>query len=177
MSDTLQSNGLKAGILDTELILDQLVDAGTRLMAVIGKIAPVETGMTASAWRATPAPPRALQAGELKQLLKLRGRQRRKATGQFLDGPAWDMLLDLAAVRAEGGHVSVSAVCISSGASQSTALRKLAALEDANLVRRYLHGTDRRRVCLALTDDGAKLVTDILVEENAFFLGWQSWLS
>lgn len=171
VSNTLQSNGLTSGILDTELVLDQLVEAGARLMAVIGKIAPVETGTAVSSRRIPPAPPRALQVDELKQLLKLRGRQRRNATGQFLEWPAWDMLLDLAVVREESGHVSVSAVCISSGAPQSTALRKLAALEDANLVRRYLHGTDRRRVCLALTDEGAKLVTDVLAEESAFFRG------
>ena len=58
-----------------------------------------------------------------------------------------------------------------SGAPQSTALRKLAALESAGLVRRYLHGTDRRRVCLALTDEGAEFVTEVMAEEAAFFQG------
>ncbi|WP_424136215.1 hypothetical protein [Roseomonas chloroacetimidivorans] len=84
------------------------------------------------------------------------------------------MLLDLAAVRAEGGHVSVSSLCVSSGAPQSTALRKLDALEKAKLVRRYFHGSDRRRVCVALTDDAAEIVRKALQEEAALHRGISS---
>jgi DNA-binding MarR family transcriptional regulator len=160
---------LKPDIMGTELVLDQLVEAGTRPMALIEGIAPSQQSRGALARPMAASPSRPLQAADLRRLLKLRGRQRRKATGQFLDWPAWDMLLDLAAVRAESGHISVSAVCISSGAPQSTALRKLAALESAGLIRRYLHGTDRRRVCLALTDEGAEFVTGAMAEEVAFF--------
>jgi hypothetical protein len=111
---------------------------------------------------------------EIKRLLKLRANRRRKTVGEFFEWPAWDMLLDLAAVRAEGGHVSVSSVCISSGAPQSTALRKLAALENAKLVRRYFHGPDRRRVCIALTDEAAEMVNAALREEAAFYQGFAS---
>jgi DNA-binding transcriptional ArsR family regulator len=114
-------------------------------------------------------PAESLGAAGLKRMLQLRARRRRKPVGQFFDWPAWDMLLDLAAVRAEGGHVSVSSVCISSGAPQSTALRKLAALENAKLVRRYFHGSDRRRVCIALTDEAADMVISALQEELAFY--------
>ncbi len=108
----------------------------------------------------------------LKRLLRLRAQRRARPHGQFLGGPAWDMLLDLAAVPGEGGHVSVSAICISSGAPQSTALRKLAALEGAGLVRRYLHRTDRRRVCLALTGAGEALVAGTLREEVEVLAGF-----
>ncbi len=160
---------LRPDVRSAELTLNQLVDAGTRLMAVIDRIAPTQQSRGAPAGLAADSPAQPLQAADLRRLLKLRGRQRRKPAGQFLDWPAWDMLLDLASVRAESGHVSVSAVCISSGAPQSTALRKLAALESAGLVRRYLHGTDRRRVCLALTDEGAEFVTEVMTEEAAFF--------
>ncbi|WP_198380558.1 winged helix DNA-binding protein [Roseomonas sp. KE2513] len=79
------------------------------------------------------------------------------------------MLLDLAVVKAEGGHVSVSAICVCSGAPQSTALRKLAQLERAGLVRRYLHEKDRRRVCLALTDRAMELVQTMLDEDLRFY--------
>ena len=119
MGDTLQSHVLKSDILDTELMLDQLVDVGTRLMAIIGKIAPTGDSYAALARPAAPSAPGPLQAEDLKRLLKLRGRQRRTPNGQFLEWPAWDMLLDLAAVQAEHTHVSVSAVCISSGAPQT----------------------------------------------------------
>jgi DNA-binding transcriptional ArsR family regulator len=108
-------------------------------------------------------------ANELKRLARLRMRRRRNALSEFFDWPTWDMLVDLTAVRAEGGHVSVSSVCISSGAPQSTALRKLAALEEAKLIRRYLHGTDRRRVCIAISDDAAEVVMAAVREEIAFY--------
>jgi DNA-binding MarR family transcriptional regulator len=79
------------------------------------------------------------------------------------------MLLDLAAVHAEGGHVSVSSICISSGAPQSTALRKLAALENAKLIRRYFHGSDKRRVCIAITDEAAEMVMAAIRDEVALY--------
>jgi DNA-binding transcriptional ArsR family regulator len=110
----------------------------------------------------------------LKRLLQLRAHRRRTAIGEIFEWPAWDMLLDLAAVRAEGGHVSVSSLCVSSGAPQSTALRKLDALEKAKLVRRYFHGSDRRRVCVALTDDAAEIVREALQEEAALHRGISS---
>jgi DNA-binding MarR family transcriptional regulator len=106
---------------------------------------------------------------DLKRLIQLRAQRRRDPTGSFLEWPAWDMLLDLAAVKAEGGHVSVSAICVSSGAPQSTALRKLAQLERAGLVRRYLHDKDRRRICLALTDAATELVNTRIIEDLRFY--------
>ncbi|MGK7869891.1 MarR family winged helix-turn-helix transcriptional regulator [Falsiroseomonas sp. E2-1-a20] len=108
---------------------------------------------------------------DLKRLIQLRAQRRRDPTGSFLEWPAWDMLLDLAAVKAEGGHVSVSAICVSSGAPQSTALRKLAQLERAGLVRRYLHEKDRRRICLALTDAATELVNTRIIEDLRFYAG------
>jgi hypothetical protein len=108
-------------------------------------------------------------ASSLKRMQRLRARRRRTARGELFEWPAWDMLLDLAAVRADGTHLSVSSVCISSGAPQSTALRKLAALERANLVQRYAHGTDGRRVCVALTDEALELVHKTIEEERALY--------
>jgi hypothetical protein len=117
------------------------------------------------------ASPDDFTAAQLKQLLRMRARRRSRSNDELFEWPAWDMLLDLAAVRVEGGHVSVSAVCISSGAPQSTALRKLAALESAQLVRRYSHGKDRRRVCITLSDEALDMVDSTLREEAAFFQG------
>jgi DNA-binding MarR family transcriptional regulator len=151
---------------DSEALLAQLRETNARLSAVIEQLAP---GAVSPAVPKDAPSGEALSPAEVKRLLQLRAKRRRNAFGQFLDWPAWDMLLDLAAVKAEGGHVSVSAVCISSGAPQSTALRKLAALESANLVRRYLHGADRRRVCLTLTDEAMALVNALLAEEAQFF--------
>ncbi|WP_424136308.1 hypothetical protein [Roseomonas chloroacetimidivorans] len=115
-------------------------------------------------------------ADGLKKVLKLRARRRRTPEGEVFEWPAWDMLLDLAAVRAEGGHISVSAVCISSGAPQSTALRKLAGLESAGLVTRYSHGEDQRRVNVGLTDKGLQLVNATLADEIAIMTGTDAFL-
>ena len=93
--------------------------------------------------------------------------QRRRPSGR--DGLLVALKERILALPDEGKHVSVSAICISSGAPQSTALRKLAALEAAGLVRRYLHGTDRRRVCLSLTEKGTVLVNDLVAEDLRFF--------
>lgn len=79
------------------------------------------------------------------------------------------MLLDLAAVKRAGEVISISAVCVSSGAAQSTALRKMAALEAAGLVRRFAHGPDKRRVCVTLTDSGVELVDRLVAEQIQFF--------
>jgi len=108
-------------------------------------------------------------AVRIRRLVKLRADRRRSCSEDLFDWPAWDMLLDLALVRMEEAHISVSAVCISSGAPQSTALRKLAALERAKLACRYEHGTDGRRVHVGLTDKGFRLVMETLASELALY--------
>ena len=127
--------------------------------------APITGHSTASILSATPPP----QPADLKRLLQLRAQRRSQPSGSFLEWPAWDMLLDMAAVGAEGGHVSVSAICISSGAPQSTALRKLAQLERSGLVNRYLDDNDRRRVCLSLTDKACDMVNTRIAEDLRFY--------
>jgi DNA-binding transcriptional ArsR family regulator len=110
-----------------------------------------------------------LTASELKRLSGLRARRRRNAPNEFFDWPAWDMLIHLLAVRADGGHASVSSVCTSCGAPQSTALRKLTDLEDAKLVRRYLRSSDRRRIFITITDRAAEMVIAAFRDEIAMY--------
>lgn len=69
--------------------------------------------------------------------------------------PAWDMLLDLTAARAEHERVSVTSLCIASGVPATTALRWIAQLEEAGLVERVADDIDRRRAFVALTDKAA----------------------
>lgn len=149
-------------------IFMRLQEASNNLSTLLSQLNKVDGDPGSTAGR-TEVPAPVPKPDALKLLIRLRARRRNSSLGSFLEWPAWDMLLDLAAVTAEGKHVSVSAICISSGAPQSTALRKLAALEAAGLVRRYLHGTDRRRVCLALTEKGTVLVNDLVAEDLRFF--------
>ncbi len=69
--------------------------------------------------------------------------------------PAWDMLLDLTAARAEHLRVSVTSLCIASGVPTTTALRWIKLLEQAGLVKRIEDDTDRRRAFVTLTERGA----------------------
>jgi DNA-binding transcriptional ArsR family regulator len=156
---------------EVTLLMAELKATCDRLFATLeaspvpsGQVAPEDGAVQSTHLRLTP------DAAALKRMLRFRtNRRRRNALSEFFDWPTWDMLLDLAAERAEGGHVSVSSVCISSGAPQSTALRKLSALESAKLVERYFHGKDRRRVCIRLTEQAAEMVASALRDELAVY--------
>lgn len=85
---------------------------------------------------------------------------RREARAKFLPGvcfadPAWDMLLDLTAARAEHERVSVTSLCIASGVPATTALRWIGQLEKSGLVERVADDIDRRRAFVVLTDKAA----------------------
>lgn len=82
--------------------------------------------------------------------------------GLFAD-PAWDMLLDLAASRAENKQVSVTSLCIASGVPPTTALRWIGQLTAAGLLERIEDETDRRRAFLALSDEAAEAMARYFV--------------
>ncbi|MES2493552.1 MAG: MarR family transcriptional regulator [Pseudomonadota bacterium] len=87
----------------------------------------------------------------------LRQRQQR---GRFFDGdlfadPAWDMLLDLTAARAERKRVSVTSLCIAAGVPPTTALRWIGQMTHSGLFRRVEDTMDRRRAFIDLTDAAA----------------------
>ena len=95
--------------------------------------------------------------------------RQRQLRGQFFDGdlfadPAWDMLLDLAAARAEHTRVSVTSLCIASGVPPTTALRWIALMTEAGLLQRVEDEVDRRRAFIALTDRAAEAVARYFAE-------------
>ncbi|HNJ47559.1 MAG TPA: winged helix DNA-binding protein [Novosphingobium sp.] len=86
--------------------------------------------------------------------------RQRQLRARFFDGdlfadPAWDMLLDLTAARAEHTRVSVTSLCIASGVPPTTALRWIGQMTGAGLLERVEDETDRRRAFIALTDKAA----------------------
>ncbi len=86
--------------------------------------------------------------------------RQRQLRARFFDGdlfadPAWDMLLDLTAARAEHTRVSVTSLCIASGVPPTTALRWIGQMTEAGLLERVEDETDRRRAFIALTDKAA----------------------
>jgi DNA-binding MarR family transcriptional regulator len=69
--------------------------------------------------------------------------------------PAWDILLDLTAARAEHIRVSVTSLCIASGVPPTTALRWITQMTHAGLLQRVEDEADRRRAFIALSDRAA----------------------
>lgn len=86
--------------------------------------------------------------------------RQRQMRAKFFDAalfadPAWDMLLDLTAARAEHNRVSVTSLCIASGVPPTTALRWIGQMTFAGLLERVEDETDRRRAFIALSDAAA----------------------
>lgn len=83
----------------------------------------------------------------------IRRRQQRKRffpPDLFLD-PAWDMLLELLQAEKMQRRVSVSSVCLASGAPASTALRWLNGMEMQGLIIRRSDPSDGRRTFVELS--------------------------
>ena len=72
--------------------------------------------------------------------------------GSLFADPAWDILLDLAAARAERQQVSVTSLCIAAGVPATTALRWIGQMVEAGLLVRLSDPHDRRRAYIALAD-------------------------
>jgi DNA-binding MarR family transcriptional regulator len=70
--------------------------------------------------------------------------------------PAWDILLDLTAARAEHTRVSVTSLCIASGVPPTTALRWITQMTEAGLLVRVEDESDRRRAFIELSDRTAE---------------------
>ncbi len=83
--------------------------------------------------------------------------RQRQLRARFFDGdlfadPAWDMLLDLTAARAEHARVSVTSLCIASSVPPTTALRWIGQMSEEGLLERVEDEIDRRRAFITLTD-------------------------
>jgi len=91
----------------------------------------------------------------LRRIIRQRQLRARFFDGDLFADPAWDMLLDLAAARAEHKRVSVTSLCIASGVPPTTALRWIGQLTESGLLQRIEDDTDRRRAFITLTDRAA----------------------
>jgi hypothetical protein len=95
--------------------------------------------------------------------------RQRQLRARFFDGdlfadPAWDILLDLTAARAEHKRVSVTSLCIASGVPPTTALRWIGQMREAGLLQRNEDDTDRRRAFIVLTDRAADAMARYFAE-------------
>ena len=87
----------------------------------------------------------------IRALIRKRQARARFFEAELFADPAWDILLDLTAARAEGRRVSVTSLCIASGVPPTTALRWIAQMTRQGLLRREEDLVDRRRAFIALS--------------------------
>lgn len=103
----------------------------------------------------------------VRKIIRQRQLRARFFEGDIFADPAWDMLLDLTAARAEHVRVSVTSLCIASGVPPTTALRWIGQMTDVALMQRVDDETDRRRAFIALTDKAADAMARYFAELGA----------
>jgi hypothetical protein len=100
----------------------------------------------------------------VRRIIRQRQLRARFFGGELFADPAWDMLLDLTAARAEHTRVSVTSLCIASGVPPTTALRWIGQMAEAGLLERVKDDTDRRRAFITLTDNAADAMARYFAE-------------
>ncbi len=100
----------------------------------------------------------------VRKIIRQRQLRARFFEGDLFADPAWDMLLDLTAARAEHVRVSVTSLCIASGVPPTTALRWIGQMTDAGLLQRVDDEADRRRAFITLTDKAADAMARYFAE-------------
>lgn len=100
----------------------------------------------------------------VRRIIRQRQLRARFFESDLFSDPAWDMLLDLTAARAEHLRVSVTSLCIASSVPPTTALRWISQMTDMGLLQRLNDETDRRRAFIALTDKAADAMAKYFAE-------------
>lgn len=100
----------------------------------------------------------------VRKIIRQRQLRARFFEGDLFADPAWDMLLDLTAARAEHKRVSVTSLCIASGVPPTTALRWISQMTEQGLLCRADDATDRRRAFIALSDTAADCMAGYFAE-------------
>jgi hypothetical protein len=100
----------------------------------------------------------------VRRIIRQRQLRARFFDGELFGDPAWDMLLDLTAARAEHTRVSVTSLCIASGVPPTTALRWIGQMTEVGLFQRVEDEADRRRAFVALTEKAADAMARYFAE-------------
>ena len=100
----------------------------------------------------------------IKLLLTAKRLRHKHFDSDLMQDPSWTMLLELACAHLQQTRVSVTSVCMASGAPDTTALRYLRLLEDDGLVERSRDLQDGRRTFVHLTLKARKSLAEMLGE-------------
>lgn len=91
----------------------------------------------------------------VERIVRQRRLRARYFEKELFADPAWDILLDLAAARAEHRRVSVTSLCIAAAVPATTALRWIAMMTKMGILLRTEDLEDKRRTYIALSDSAA----------------------
>ena len=91
----------------------------------------------------------------VRRIIRQRQLRARFFDRELFADPAWDILLDLSAARAEHTRVSVTSLCIASGVPPTTALRWIGQMSAVGLLERVEDESDRRRAFIVLAEPAA----------------------
>ena len=111
---------------------------------------------------------RSLHLAQVAGRLRAAARRRsRHLSGEWFGEPAWEMLLELFIQFSGGARVSTKSLVIASGAADTTALRIIDRLEEAELIQRSPSQMDKRVTLVSLTRRGVVAVGSVLIEADA----------
>ncbi|HET7604670.1 MAG TPA: hypothetical protein VFK28_01200 [Sphingomicrobium sp.] len=115
----------------------------------------VNDGAAGAERREQPGAPAALTSPRrVREILKARAARRKFFNEQLFADPAWDMLLELYALKCEDLRISVSKLSHAAGVPGTTALRWIDKLEQEQLLFRKDDPLDGRRIWIELSEKG-----------------------
>jgi DNA-binding MarR family transcriptional regulator len=172
MFGSAQALVLHDTVIDDSLRLQRLADEVQRIAQTLSDLVGKEPlplrGVSDAliGFRAEPlgyaAPPSAVNAGDVRAIIRLRRLRDRFFRSDLFADPAWDMLLDLMAARLDGMRVAVSSLCIAAAVPPTTALRWIKTMSDNGMFVRVADPEDGRRVFIELSDSAASGLTAYL---------------
>ncbi len=122
-----------------------------------------EVGDTGNRVVRSPRPPQP-DPRLLRRIIRQRQLRARFFDSKLFADPAWDMLLELTAARAENALISVTSLCIASGVPSTTALRWIDQMTKEGLFERRGDANDRRRSYITMTDKAANAMARFFAE-------------
>jgi Winged helix DNA-binding domain len=133
--------------------LQQLSEEVGRIANILASIGAEDSAPSPSRAEADAGP--AIEAGQVRAIIRARRLRDQFFSADLFADPAWDMLLDLMAARLERRRVAVSSLCIAAAVPATTALRWIKTMTDHGLFVRAADPQDGRRVYIELSDDAA----------------------
>ncbi|AWW74073.1 MarR family transcriptional regulator [Erythrobacter sp. KY5] len=124
-----------------------------------GAVAPSQTPSLSNSPRAAMPDPRLVRG-----MIAARQARSKFFEAELFADPAWDMLLDLTAAKAERQQVSVTSLCIAAEVPATTALRWIKQLVDTGVFLRVADPSDRRRAFIALSEQSSDAMARYFAE-------------